>query len=1012
MEALQNTSDHRVAPARAVRVPVSSWAIVLALFWCAVVAVSVGWNVSQVRELVLEQARIELRANYFKDLSFRNWATRHGGVYVPVTADTQPDPYVAGMPERDIRTPSGRVLTLINPALMVRQFNELAKADSGAQAHLSSLKPLNPGNRPDAWEATALAQFVTGTEEVTGIADIDGQPYLRLIRPMKMDDKCLACHTRQGYRIGDVAGGVSVSVPLAPLQRAGDARIRSLVLWHGVLGLLGVGGIGVTTRQLRRRMGEQETMHRQLDEHQARTRAILGASLDGIIAIDAANRIIDWNSQAEQVFGWRRDEALGRSLSTTIIPERFRAAHETGLRRHLGTGAEAPPPTLIGKRVELIGLHRDGHEFPIEISIARMDTSGEPCFSAYVRDIGERKAAVEKINRDYHIQRVLAELLETAMRPAPFEQRLQLALELILSTPWLALKGSGSIFLADAASGNLRMAARHGLSEAVEKTCATVEPGRCLCGRAAISREIVFADCIDERHEVIVPGMSAHGHYCAPILYDDRLLGVLNLYLDEHHQQTADEVRFITAATHAVGGMIQQHQAEEQLRHHAYHDALTGMPNRMLFMDRLAQRLALGERQQAACYAVLYLDLDRFKTVNDSLGHALGDELILEVSRRIQTCVRPGDTVARLGGDEFTILLEDVDDPTDALRVAERLHAALQPPVMLEGREIFVSTSLGIVVTAWDGRKAADLLRDADTAMYRAKSRGPGQTMLFDGQMHQRALAQLTLESELRRAVERGELRLHYQPIVDAATGHLLGFEALVRWQHPERGMISPLEFIPLAEETGLINEIGQWVLAEACRQLQAWHCGAAGQPNLYVSVNLSARQFLQPDLLERVAETLARFGVEPRRIALEITESVLMHNRETTHRMLLDLKALGVNLYVDDFGTGYSSLSYLQNFPFDALKIDRAFVSRLTPGIEEVEMVSTIISIARNFNMSVIAEGVENDGQLERLIALGCDTVQGFHFSPPLPANAATSLVAERAVSACGPEEAGAPVS
>jgi diguanylate cyclase (GGDEF)-like protein/PAS domain S-box-containing protein len=812
---------------------------------------------------------------------------------------------------------------------------------------------------------------------------------------MKMGEKCLVCHAGQGYRIGDVAGGVSVSVPLAPLQQAGDARIRSLVLWHGVLWLLGVSGIGVTARQLRRRIDEQGVMHRQLEAHQARTRAILGASLDGIIAIDAANRIIDWNSQAEQVFGWRRDEALGRSLSATIIPERFRAAHEAGLSRHLGAGADAPPPTLIGKRVELVGLHRDGHEFPIEISIARMDTAGEPCFSAYVRNISERKDAVEKINRDYHIQRVLAELLETAMRPAPFEQRLQLALELILSTPWLALKGSGSIFLADAASGKLRMAARLGLSAAIEKTCATVELGHCLCGRAAASREIVFADCIDARHDVVVPGMSAHGHYCAPILYDDRLLGVLNLYLDEHHRQTADEVRFITAATHAVGGMIQQHHAEEQLRHHAYHDALTGMPNRMLFMDRLAQRLALGERQKTSHYAVLYLDLDRFKTVNDSLGHALGDQLILEVSRRLHACMRPGDTVARLGGDEFTILLEDVDDPTDALRVAERLHAALQPPVMLEGHEIFVSTSLGIVVTAWDGRQAADLLRDADTAMYRAKSRGPGQTVLFDGQMHQRAVAQLTLESELRRAVERGELRLHYQPIVDATTGELFGFEALVRWQHPERGMISPLEFIPLAEETGLINDIGEWVLVEACRQLRAWREASPERPDLYMSINLSARQFLQSDLLARVGTAITHAGVEPHHIALEITESVLMHNREATHRTLRDLKALGVNLYVDDFGTGYSSLSYLQNFPFDALKIDRAFVSRLAPGIEEMEMVSTIISIARNFNMSVIAEGVENTGQLDRLVALGCRKVQGFHFSPPLPADAAGALVA-----------------
>ncbi len=617
---------------------------------------------------------------------------------------------------------------------------------------------------------------------------------------------------------------------------------------------------------------------------------------------------------------------------------------------------------LIGRRVELIGLHRDGHEFPIEISISRITVAGVPCFSAYVRDISERKAAVDKINRDFHTQRVMAELLETAMRPDPFEQRLQHALELVLSTPWLALKGSGSIFLADAESGNLRMAAMHGLSAHIEQACATVEKGHCLCGRVAETRELLFVDCIDERHDVHFPGMSAHGHYCAPILFDGALLGVLNLYVDAHHQQTPEEVQFITAAAHALSGMIQRHQAEQQLRYHAYHDDLTGMPNRILFMDRLEQCLSFSERHPALRCAVLYMDIDRFKTINDSLGHTLGDQLLLEVSERVRACMRPEDTVARMGGDEFTILLEDVVEPADALRVSDRLHTALQPPIMLEGREIFVSSSIGIAIAARDGRHAPDLLRDADTAMYRAKSQGTGQTVLFDEGMHLHAVAQLTLESELRRAVERAELRVHYQPIVEASSGEVLGFEALVRWEHPERGLVPPLEFIPLAEETGLINDIGQWVLTEACRQLQEWRLRFPERPDLYMSINLSAKQFLQPDLVERIDAAIAATGVEPRYIALEITESVLLHNPEAANKTLLELKARGLHLYVDDFGTGYSSLSYLQNFPFDALKIDRAFVSRLTPGIEEAEMVSTIIAIARNFNMSVIAEGVEND--------------------------------------------------
>jgi len=344
-----------------------------------------------------------------------------------------------------------------------------------------------------------------------------------------------------------------------------------------------------------------------------------------------------------------------------------------------------------------------------------------------------------------------------------------------------------------------------------------------------------------------------------------------------------------------------------------------------------------------------------------------------------------------------------VVEPADALRVSDRLHTALQPPIMLEGREIFVSASIGIAIAARNDRNAPDLLRDADTAMYRAKSQGTGLTVLFDEHMHLRAVAQLTLESELRRAVERAELRVYYQPIVEASCGEVLGFEALVRWEHPERGLISPIEFIPLAEETGLINDIGHWVLTEACRQLQEWRLGYPQRPDLYMSINLSAKQFLQPDLVERIDAAIAAAGVEPRCIALEITESVLVHNPEMANKTLLELKARGLHLYVDDFGTGYSSLSYLQNFPFDALKIDRAFVSRLTPGIEEVEMVSTIIAIARNFNMGVIAEGVENSGQLERVIALGCLKVQGYHFSPPLPAAAARSLILARGTGLSG---------
>jgi diguanylate cyclase (GGDEF)-like protein/PAS domain S-box-containing protein len=429
---------------------------------------------------------------------------------------------------------------------------------------------------------------------------------------------------------------------------------------------------------------------------------------------------------------------------------------------------------------------------------------------------------------------------------------------------------------------------------------------------------------------------------------------------------------------------------EAQLQHQAFHDALTGLPNRALFLDRLEQ--ALARTRQAACVGVLVLDLDRFKVVNDSLGHAAGDQLLCAVAARLTECVRQEATVARLGGDEFAILLSDLADASQAVRMAERILQALDTPLRLGEHTVVTVTSIGMV-TSTPTHTPQDLLRDADVALYRAKTEGRGRYPVFDAAMHAQAMERLELEADLRQALERGEFEVHYQPKVALATGRLAGLEALVRWRHPQRGLVPPAAFIPLAEESGLIRPIRQWVLEEACRQTRSWR---EQMPDvaLSTSVNLSACQFRQPTLLTDVARALRESGVDPCCIELEMTESAAMEDAETTITMLQQLKALGVHLAIDDFGTGYSSLGYLKRFPVDVLKIDRAFVAGLRRDNADASIVHAVVSLGHALGLMVVAEGVETAEEAHQLHALGCDLGQGYYFAPPLPCEQAEAYI------------------
>ncbi len=437
-------------------------------------------------------------------------------------------------------------------------------------------------------------------------------------------------------------------------------------------------------------------------------------------------------------------------------------------------------------------------------------------------------------------------------------------------------------------------------------------------------------------------------------------------------------------------------RAEEKLAHDAFHDALTNLPNRTLFIDHLKMAMARAERHQDHRYAVLFLDFDRFKVVNDSLGHLVGDKLLVTIARRLESCLRPADTIARLGGDEFTILLEDIKGAGEAVAFAERLQKALTFPFKIDEHEIFISLSIGIALGNSDYLKPEEILRDADTAMYHAKSSGKARYAIFDREMHTRALKRLQLETDLRHAVEREEFFLVYQPIVSLETARLVGFEALVRWQHPERGLISPAEFIPLAEETGYILPIGHWVLEHACQQMHEWQKQAPQKLPLSMSINLSGKQLAQETITEQVKQILRRTGVDPRQIKLEITESVVMENIETATDTLNQLRALGIQLSIDDFGTGYSSLSYLHRLPVNTLKIDRSFVIQMMKNNENAEIVRTIVSLAKTLSMNVIAEGVETVEQLEHLQKLECNNGQGYLFAKPLKVEEAHALVTQ----------------
>ena len=443
--------------------------------------------------------------------------------------------------------------------------------------------------------------------------------------------------------------------------------------------------------------------------------------------------------------------------------------------------------------------------------------------------------------------------------------------------------------------------------------------------------------------------------------------------------------------------ITERKRVESQLLHLAFHDALTGLPNRAAFLNRLRRAIDYSKRHSDYLFAVLFIDLDGFKLINDSLGHIKGDQFLLAIANKLKLCIRSIDTAARLGGDEFTILLEGIQDMSDAIKAVERIQQELALPFELDGQEMFTTASIGIALSSTvDYEQPEDLLKDADTAMYRAKMLGRARYELFNSDMYANVLAKLQLESQLRRAIEREEFRVYYQPIVSLTKGSILGFEALLRWQHPERGLLNPADFIPLAEETGIIFSIGNWALYEACRQMQVWRMCHHSNLLEKISVNLSLKQFSQPNLIEQIGQVLYSTGLDAANLVLEITEGIIVQNDDKATAALLQLREMGIELSIDDFGTGYSSLGRLYNFPISVLKIDRSFISPMSANSKNLEIIEIIVTLAHKLGVDVLAEGVETKEQLALLRKLNCEYAQGNFFSVPLNSSAAEALIME----------------
>jgi diguanylate cyclase (GGDEF)-like protein/PAS domain S-box-containing protein len=712
---------------------------------------------------------------------------------------------------------------------------------------------------------------------------------------------------------------------------------------------------------------------------------------DFFACVSATARFLDVSPKCEQVTGWSVEELLGRDIGELAHPDDLA---EVALAK-----SEALSSSQASGAVLRMRCKDDSFIWLESTAQPQRDEHGEvTAFQVVFRDVTARIRDEQQLLRYARQQEAVARLGQTALREHDISKLAQAVVEAVTST--LQIELSGVLKLReDEDSLDLIAHAGDWQGSLTRLPRETTQAGYALRTRAPVVSEDLRTETRFNASTLVANGMvSGMG---ALIEVDASPYGVLSAHSTEPTRFDENDVNFLVAVANLISAAVERHRNEEVTRHAALHDPLTGLPNRTLVLDRLDRALA-RRRRDGTDVAMLMIDLDRFKIINDSLGHETGDQLLIALGSRLEDAVRSSDTVARLGGDEFVVICERPGGVRQVVALAERIAAAVSRPWQLGAGEHFLTASIGIAIAEAQGDTAASLLRDADAAMYRAKHRGPGRYELFNAAVRAQLLSRLRTETELRDAVDNGQLLLHYQPILDIASGMPVATEALVRWEHPRHGLIPPLDFIPIAEETDLILQLGHHVLERACAQAAVWQ-QRFGTP-LQMFVNVSGRQIAKADFAAEVAQLASASGIHPGTLAIEVTESVLIDETGASVDVLESLHSHGLRLLLDDFGTGYSSLSYLRRFPLDGVKVDRAFIDGLGDGPEDLAIMRAIVEMCDVLGLPVVAEGVESECQLRHLRELGCQNAQGYLLCRPMPAAEITSFLAQRLLGTVAP--------